>query len=581
MLSQWIRWCQDKPEYELDSSDDDNHTRRPIPTTISIAIAAPSTITGTRTQEENIDQEGQQQQEGLETLDTEEADDLLSDCDDKGKEKHQLAKDDVGSSDNKKQLALTSWFTSNPWIQEHLWNTPVGEFLTTMGACLSGGGGAPIIQNPDGNEQDFHNRYIEDRVLGEGEFGVVKLVHDMSQPGGGGGENSLACKTLRKGVQFKDNTLYAPLKAEVLQCEVDILRTLAGGHYCLGLMGVFETSRSILMVTEYCAGGEMMEYVANQEEDLRTDDVSRIAFQMLDAVDHCAKHDIIHRDIKPENVMFVHPTPGSDLRLIDFGSGTNKVLPIEKETNEPQMHTTFAGSAFYISPEMFQRTYTQKTDVWSVGVALYVLVAGYPADVLQRAFNMLHTVDRNLRKLPNMPEDMPDSYFDLLDGALVYRHKKRKTAGELLDNEFVQFHKDAFSLDNIAMEANKVSPLLGDDLSGSNKPFSMRKTQSISLKGSVGRHSLFLDYQKFERSLTTLLATLLDRKELQQLLDNLTERMGKGEKENAGGSSEIISPAAQTAAAILPPEQSQQQKLDVIQITELKKILEENQQAQV
>lgn len=97
-----------------------------------------------------------------------------------------------------------------------------------------------------------------------------------------------------------DNTLYAPLKREVLVCEIEILRTLSGQHYCIGLTSVYETARAIFTVLEYCAGGEMMEYVSKQQEDLRTDDVSRIAFQMLDAVNHCAQHNIIHRDIKPE-----------------------------------------------------------------------------------------------------------------------------------------------------------------------------------------------------------------------------------------------------------------------------------------
>lgn len=126
--------------------------------------------------------------------------------------------------------------------------------------------------------------------------------------------------------------------------EVDMLRKLNGEHYCMKLMNVYETARAIFMVTEYCAGGEMMEYVSKQDEDLRTDDVSRVAFQLLDAVNHCAKHSIIHRDIKPENVMFQSPAPASDLRVIDFGSGTGRVVE--------GLHTTFAGSAFYISPEM-------------------------------------------------------------------------------------------------------------------------------------------------------------------------------------------------------------------------------------
>lgn len=300
----------------------------------------------------------------------------------------------------------------------------------------------------------------------------------------------------------------------------------------------------------------MMEYVSKQEEDLRTDDVSRIAFQMLDAVNHCAQHNIIHRDIKPENVMFEFPTPGSDLRLIDFGSGTNRVV----EGN----HTTFAGSAFYISPEMFQRTYLQKTDVWSVGVTLYVLVAGFPADKLQKAFNLLQGVNRNLRLLPNFPEDLPDSFYAMLEDLLVYRHKKRKTAGEILNDEFVQFHKQAFTVEQIVLEAQQEAneQALKD---GTKK--SRGKTQSVSLRGSVGRHSLFLDYKKYERSLTTLLATLLDKKELIQLMNALNEKISVKKQEQKEAAND--------------GEQALEKSLDVIPISELKKILEEQNQEQV
>jgi serine/threonine protein kinase len=65
------------------------------------------------------------------------------------------------------------------------------------------------------------------RTLGQGEFGVVKLVHDVktkdlveSKP--------LAVKYLKKGYTFRDNTLYTPMKKEVLQGEVEILRRLNG-----------------------------------------------------------------------------------------------------------------------------------------------------------------------------------------------------------------------------------------------------------------------------------------------------------------------------------------------------------------
>ena len=52
--------------------------------------------------------------------------------------------------------------------------------------------------------------------------------------------------------------------------------------------------------------------------------------------------------------MFCNSKRDSELRLIDFGSGTidNATNPLEQDVDE---HHTFAGSAFYISPEMFQR----------------------------------------------------------------------------------------------------------------------------------------------------------------------------------------------------------------------------------
>ena len=435
---------------------------------------------------------------------------------------------------------------SDAWLRE---NAPI---LHIMGACLSSNS-EDFIQNNDGGEEAYHSRFLEDRVLGEGQFGVVKLVHDMKANEGEG--ELMASKVLRKGVVFKDNTLYTPLKPEVMQMECDILRTLAGKKFCLELVGIYETPRMLLMVTEYCSGGEMMEYVAKQEE-LRTEDASRIAFQLLSAVDHCAKHNILHRDIKPENTMFKDPTRGAALRLIDFGSGTKD--PASRDPEE--FHTTFAGSAFYISPEMFQRTYTFRTDVWSAGAALYVLVAGYPADELQKAFNILQKKNRDLRTLPGMPEDMPDSFIDMLDKLLTYRHKTRPSAGEMLSHEFVQFHK---SLDKEGMSVDEVAALAASPAAEGAR-MKRRRTQSIRLMGSVKAHSMFLNYQQFARSVTTLLATILTKADFEVLLGKLKERA------HSVGQGEEMPVAAESTKA--------KNKLKIVRINEMKSILGEMKQ---
>ena len=483
-----------------------------------------------------------------------------------------------------------------------------------MGACWSGGAAHHLLEHTDGGEEDYHKRFLEDQVLGEGEFGVVRLVHDILSDASSQQE-PLACKVLRKGVVFKDNVLYSPLKPHVLKGEVEMLRTLAGRHYCLKLVAIYETPRVLLLVTEYCGGGEMMEYVAAQPQDLRTEDVSRIAFQLLSAVNHCARHGIIHRDIKPENTMFRSPDPKAELRLIDFGSGVMESLkyPSAEQQQQQQqhgtarsttttrpeviqtaggdeelnLHTTFAGSAFYISPEMFQRKYTQRTDVWSAGVTLYVLVAGYPADHLQRAFNILQNSKRtmaDLKRLPNMPDNMPESYYELLDACLVYRHRHRPSAGALLGYDFCQFdrHLQAEQQDDDGLSLEAVAAAAAAAATASPPKEGSMRAASVSLQGSVVRHNLFLGFKKYERSLTTVLVAMLSHKDLEILLMHLRDRLNAknnnndSSKEAEGEETQSLSLSEKGNEWKGTLHLSSEQKLSVVPVRDLKAILRDD-----
>jgi serine/threonine protein kinase len=344
-----------------------------------------------------------------------------------------------------------------------------------------------LIDHRDGNSGDFKSRFLGANatrrswqkqhalLLGKGQFGRVILVEEKDA------KRRFACKILPKGFAFEANVLYKPVKPHVLRGEVEILRTLHGSsNWCLQLEAVYETSRSIFVVTEVCDGGDLMTWAAAAPGrslnapwvSLRVEDVVRIARQLLTAVAYCDHHAILHRDIKPENVMFVHRGRTSDLRLIDFGSGcTDTTAARNNRSGQPERryedrvrHHTMAGTAFYTAPEVFQRNYTGLVDVWSAAVTLYVLVASYPANHhhLQTAFNLLHKSCRDLRTLPGhessstvtMDTDtdrcstMPEAYFDFITQALTYWPEHRPTAQTLLQHAFVQSSSSPCSLLN-------------------------------------------------------------------------------------------------------------------------------------
>ena len=258
--------------------------------------------------------------------------------------------------------------------------------------------------------------------------------------------------------------MFHPPKPGVLETEVEILRRLQGKEQNLSLVGVYEGRRHLYLVTELCVGGDLhdfrsacLKHFDKGDNLLPADIVREVTIKILRAVEHCHKHGVIHRDLKPANVMFKRkfdPTGKlspieymDDLRLIDYGSGTYDP-PQAHDSDEPKQHKTMAGSAFYNSPEMFARKYTNKTDVWSVGAVVYVFAAGFPdGDRLQSVFDTMHKApskgERDLKggMMPlGAADSLPDSFWQLLDKSLlVYRNRNRPNAGEV--NQSSEFLK--------------------------------------------------------------------------------------------------------------------------------------------
>mmetsp|Transcript_40928 Transcript_40928/g.52709 ORF Transcript_40928/g.52709 Transcript_40928/m.52709 type:complete len:497 (+) Transcript_40928:275-1765(+) len=204
-----------------------------------------------------------------------------------------------------------------------------------------------------------HYRVLK-KELGRGSCGVVrKCIHRET-------EEVFAIKTILKE---KVRSL------ECLRKEIAILKGLDHPNI-LKLKEVYEDEKFIHLITPRCSGGELftkiMERLDLNNCTFTEKEVLKMARTMLEAIAYCHAHGVTHRDLKPENFMFESNSPDAELKLIDFGLSN-----FMTSCDNYRFMETRVGTVYYIAPEVLQRNYTHKCDVWSIGVILYVLFCGY------------------------------------------------------------------------------------------------------------------------------------------------------------------------------------------------------------
>lgn len=203
-------------------------------------------------------------------------------------------------------------------------------------------------------------------VLGEGITGQVRVCRSKN-------DNAMyAMKSLN--VSRMDEAQIAELKAEI-----ETLKRLDHPNI-INLMEVFESDNNICIIMEHCTGGDLSQRRFETEND-----VCSVVFQLAEAVAHCHHLGIVHRDLKMENIMFASKESDS-IRLIDFGL-SKKFLTMEEimrndkilaQHDKTRVMQTACGTAFYMAPEMLTMSYSEKADVWALGVITYMLITGRP-----------------------------------------------------------------------------------------------------------------------------------------------------------------------------------------------------------
>ena len=191
--------------------------------------------------------------------------------------------------------------------------------------------------------------YLKEQ-LGEGGTAIVYRYND--------GINDYACKKITRNLRSMER-------------EIEIMKTYTDHENLPKYYDSFintdtklqSSPRYHYLFMEYCQGKELFEVM---KDNLDYKLATNIIYQLLLAVKHLQKFNIIHSDIKLENIII---NSKNQIKLIDFG------LSRKIEKGNAVLLRKYIGTIGYIAPESLLLNYvTLKTDIWSIGVLYYIML---------------------------------------------------------------------------------------------------------------------------------------------------------------------------------------------------------------
>mmetsp|Transcript_593 Transcript_593/g.1374 ORF Transcript_593/g.1374 Transcript_593/m.1374 type:complete len:884 (+) Transcript_593:108-2759(+) len=190
------------------------------------------------------------------------------------------------------------------------------------------------------------------RLVGAGSFGSVRLVE----------HKFTGLRYALKRIRKKDGKI-----PTAVESEIGILSCL-DHPFILRMVTTFEKERSIYILTELVAGGQLYDLMNFLGVSLTRKQAQFVIGTLVLALEELHDHNIVYRDLKPENVML---DMQGYLKLIDFG--------ISKKLDKAHARTyTSCGTIFYMAPEIIRgKGHGTAVDIWSLGVMFYDFVCGY------------------------------------------------------------------------------------------------------------------------------------------------------------------------------------------------------------
>lgn len=324
-------------------------------------------------------------------------------------------------------------------------------------------------------------KYDVGRLLGQGSFAKVYYGRNLKTGQG------VAIKVIDKEKVLKIGLMNQTKR------EISVMGLIKHENI-VQFYEVMATKTKIFFVMEYAKGGELFQKVSKGK--LKEDIARKYFQQLICAVYFCHGRGVYHRDLKPENLLL---DENGNLKLSDFGLNALS----ESKRRDGLLHTT-CGTPAYVAPKVISRKGYDgaKADIWSCGVILFVMLAGYLPFHDSNVIEMYRKISMAEYKCPHW---FPPEVRRLLSRILDPNPHTRISIGRIMENTW--FRQDLNSnYWRTPVGDTKKPPVETDEVLGSSccearpekkmefaRPLTLNAFDIISLSAGFDLSGLFVD----------------------------------------------------------------------------------------
>ena len=290
---------------------------------------------------------------------------------------------------------------------------------------------------------DAEKDYKKLQILGEGTFSIVYEVQNR------------ITDIMRAMKIIKKNPHDTKKDEEEIINEINILKTMDHPNI-VKLFEFYSNNETYNIIMEYCKGGKLYNEIRNYAPfDEKYS--AYVMYQIFSAINYCHNMNIIHRDLKPENILIVNRNKKynyPNIKICDFG--------MSKIVEKHSMQNKVVGTIYYVAPEVLNKKYDEKCDLWSCGVIMYILLTKKPPFKGDNYEEVMENILKGEYDIESPPLDkISKNALDLLQKLLTKDISKRISAQEALDHPWFK-EQESKNLFNEILDENIVEKLLSN-----------------------------------------------------------------------------------------------------------------------